>query len=156
MWKILMLCVVLLFFTGCTESFLVGAGAGALGTETLNGADSDLATLELSLQEQLAVAVADGDQEKIERLERAIFKTQSARRGVAVGKEFIGVDWSDPEAVGVAGGGLVSLALSVLYGLKQQKKYKAHKRGAETFMRESETGIAEKLYANIGDERKKL
>ncbi len=158
---ILISIIIVLWCGGCGSGSATGAAAGItigiLGSETLKGAKTDLIAYEKSLQDQYAQAIAEGaNPKKLERIELAIRRTQLARQGVEAGEEFLGIDWTNPEAVGTAGGGLFALLYSIYAGGKIRKKYKAHKRGTENFMRKKDDEISAELYKDIGEARKIL
>ena len=150
--------------SGCGSELATGTAAGAaagfFGSETVKGMESDLERTEQVLIDLYNQGVEAGEKkETLDELEKQIRFTQYAKAGVKQGKEFIGIDWTDPSETGHAVGELFGLGLAIIFGRKLNqvtKKYKAHKRGAENFMRTSNDSNAEQLYKDIGAERVKL
>ena len=156
----LVVCIVLLMISGCGSeigNIAAGVGAGAFGSQTLLGAEKDLELFEESLHAEYAEAIAKGAApETLQRIELELFRTQKTRQGIEAGKEFLGIDWKDPEAIATASTGAISLILSVLFGKRFYKRYKATIKGVNKYMANAEPEKAKELYANIGAERKVL
>jgi len=159
MRKAKFLCVLLVLgFVGCGCSSPAGVGGGlvlgAFGVKTLEGFKADLQQREQEAIDRYNEGVASGMQaENLEQIEKEIEFNRKLQAGSDVGKEFLGVDWSDPKETS----GVVAVAtefiLLLLFGKKFKQtssKYKAHKVGTSEFMKDHEPELANELYKNIG------
>lgn len=137
-----------------------GAGLGAAISQTLQGADADLARREEKLIALYNAGVEDGmQQENLDEIEKSIYDTRLARQGLDTGKKLFGVDWSDPAQTGGAIGLVSTLAYAFLKRkelVTVSKKYKAAKRGEAAYMRTVRPEEAAKLYHEVGEARKDL
>lgn len=161
--RIVVVVVMLLALAGCestTGNIGLGAGLGGALSNTLAGADADLARREAELIDLYNQGVADGIAvEDLDQLKQAIYDTRLGREAVDTGESLLGVDWNNPKQTGGAIGSLAILA----YGIWKRKelaqvtkKYTAHKRAVHTLMVESSPSDAKKIYDDVAKERAKL
>ena len=170
MKRVLLVCSVLIIsFCGCSPEHAAGVGVGATAVRhTLLGAQADLEAQIQAKNEELAEVLArlDAatteaetlavDAERLALLEK-IRKLETASAGVGLAAEAGSVNWTDPAAVGGYAGTALSLLLAALYrkqSAESRNKYKAHRAGAEAFMRAAEPTVGAELYDLIGEERK--
>ena len=171
-WFVVVMMCGALFTAGCgssTGAAIGGALVGGAASQTFAGIEADLqrakeikfAEYEAALErlEQATTEVEKAaEAAKVKALEQMIQDLQDTQQGIVLAKEGIGLNWSDPEAVGGYGGALTAAILAWYFrrkGKASEAKYTAHKRGAELFMREnSSEGVT--LYKGIGVERDKL
>lgn len=173
--KLLILMVVVLLglvgITGCgSEAAVGGAGAagGFLASETFKGMEADLEKREAELVAAWNAGQEQGmEAEKLADIEKELDRVRTGKSTVKVAKKFLGIDWSNPEDIGVTGGPLVAL---IVYGLLKRKKfgeiltdletvsskYDAHKAGTQKFMKTATPEDATKLFNEIGDARRVL
>lgn len=152
--------LIVLCVGGCGSQWAdVGAGAAAGGLlgHTMTGMEQGLEKREAYLVELYNKGVEAGaKKEYLDQIAQQLYDTRLGKQGVETAKNLMGVNWSDPKQTG----GAIGLVSTLVYAFLKRKdlaamtsKYKAHRQGAEKFMREHNSE-AQQLYTNIGEARK--
>lgn len=139
----LMLPLVLLLFSGCSEGMTAGGIGVAVGgalQETFAGAEADLERHKQEKIEELRVAnvrLANAVEEvekaaaqaEVTALKKKVERLSDTQGGVELAKEGFKVDWTDPAAVG--GYASTLLTSGIMLWFRNKNKREATKRSAE-------------------------
>ena len=152
--KIVFMVLLLFVFCGCGTEEAAYVSGGAALSHTLAGAKADIA----AKKERLLIESAAVSEIEKEAYTRKIEMLTEIEKGVEIGEQALTTDWSNPESVGGIVGTVLAGALAWFYrkkGIESSTKYKAHKEGAERFMRSHPRELSTELYDSIGEAKAK-
>jgi len=145
-----------------TTGAAIGGGVLGLLSETITGAEKDLARKKADAIAAYNEGVSQGKTvAELDELREDVDEALLLEKGVDTGKKILGVDFSKPDTIALATTGIIELGLLIFGGRKliqTGKKYSAEKKGIRNALTKSENGTvdAATVYSSIGEERIKL